>query len=100
MFILGNLLRAVAVILDRTLQLYSYVVMIAVLISWISPDPYNPIVRFFRSATDPVFAWVRRHLPFAMVGMLDLSPIIVFASIWFLRLFLISSLVDLSLRLR
>ncbi len=100
MFVIGNLIRAVAVILDKVLQLYTFILIIAVLISWVSPDPFNPIVRFLRMATEPVFDWVRRRLPFTMVGMLDLSPIIVFLFIWFLRVFLVSTLFDLSLRLR
>ena len=100
MFVLGNLLQAIAVILDRLLQIYNYVVLIAVLISWVSPDPFNPVVRFLRSATEPVFDWVRRHLPFTRVGMMDLSPILVFFAIWFGRMFLVSSLLDVAVRLR
>ena len=100
MFILGNLLEAVAVILDRVLQLYSFVVLVAVLISWVSPDPFNPIIRFLRSATEPIFEWVRRRLPFAVIGMLDLSPMLVFFFIWFARMFLVNSLIDIAARLR
>jgi len=100
MFIVGNFIQAVALVLDRLLQVYSYVVLIAVLVSWVSPDPYNPVIRFLRAATEPVFGWVRRRLPFTVVGMLDLSPIAVFFFIWFLRMFLVSSLIDLGIRLR
>ena len=100
MFILGNFLQAVARILDQLLFIYNWVVLIAVLLTWVSPDPFNPIVRVLRQATEPLFAWVRRHLPFAVVGMMDLSPILVFLFIWFLRMFLVGSLMDLSVRLR
>ena len=100
MFIIGNLLQAVAVILDRVLQVYGFVIMIAVLISWVSPDPFNPIVRALRSVTEPVFELVRRRLPFAMMGMLDLSPLIVLLFIWFAQSFLVGSLLDLSVRFR
>ncbi len=100
MFVLANLIQAVAVILDRVLQIYYYVVLVAVLISWVGPDPFNPVVRMLRAITEPVFEWVRRHVPFTMVGMMDLSPILVFFGIWFLRIFLIRSLLDLALRLR
>ena len=100
MFILGNFLRAVALILDQLLQIYSFVVLVAVLLSWVHPDPSNPIVRFLRSATEPVFDWVRRRLPFTMVGMMDLSPIAVFLGIWFARLFLVNSIIDIASRLR
>lgn len=100
MFVFGHLFRAVAVILDKTLLLYGWVVLAAVLLTWVSPDPSNPIVRILRGATDPVFDWVRRHLPFAQVGMLDLSPMLVLFTIWFLRLFLVPSLFDLGYRLQ
>ena len=100
MFVVSNFLQAVAIILDRLLQIYNYVVLVAVLISWVSPDPFNPVVRFLRSATEPVFEWVRRHLPFTTVGMMDLSPILVFLVIWFGRMFLVSSLMDVAVRLR
>ena len=100
MFIFGNLLEAVAVILDRVLQLYSFVVLVAVLISWVSPDPSNPIIRFLRAATEPVFEWVRRRLPFTVIGALDLSPMLVFFFIWFARMFLVNSLIDVAVRLR
>ena len=100
MFVLGNFLQAVAIILDRLLVIYNYVVLVAVLISWVNPDPYNPIVRILRAATEPVFDWVRKRLPFATVGMMDLSPILVFFAIWFGRMFLVSSLLDVAARLR
>ena len=100
MFIFGHLFRAIAVILDKTLYLYSWVVLVAVLLTWVSPDPSSPLVRLLRSVTEPVFDWVRRHLPFAQVGMLDLAPMLVLFTIWFLRLFLVPSLFDLGYRLQ
>ena len=100
MFVVGNLIQALAIILDRVLQLYSFVVLVAVLISWVNPDPYNPIIRFLRAATEPIFDWVRQRIPFAMVGMLDLSPMAVFLIIWFTRMFLVSTLIEIGMRLR
>ena len=100
MFVLGNFLNAVALVLDRVLWLYNWVVLLAVLLSWVSADPYNPVVRFLRSATEPVFEWVRRRVPFAMMGALDLSPLLVLFTIWFAQKFLVVSLVDLAIRLR
>ena len=100
MFVIGNLLQGVAMVLDKVLWLYSLVVMIAVLISWVSPDPFNPIVQFLRSVTEPVFEWVRRHLPFAVVGMIDLSPLVVFFLIRLCQVVVVRSLLDLGLRLR
>ena len=100
MFVLGNLVQALAIILDKFLSLYSLVMFIAVLVQWVSPDPFNPLVRILRGVTDPVFGWIRQRLPFAVMGMLDLSPMIALLLLWFLRLFLVRTLLDLSLRLR
>ena len=100
MFVLGNAFQAVAAILDKVLWLYSIVIIVAVVISWVSPDPFNPIVQFLRSATEPLFAWVRRRLPFAVMGMIDLSPLIVLIVIQLLQMVVIRSLFDLSVRLR
>lgn len=100
MFVLGNLCQALAVILDKVLYLYNIIMFIAVLVTWVRPDPFNPIVQFLRAATEPVFEWVRRRLPFTVVGMLDLSPMVALMALWFLRLFLVQTLMDLSFRLR
>jgi len=95
MFILGNLLEALAYVLDMLLRTYLIIIVIRALISWVSPDPYNPIVQFLRSATDPVLYRVRRWLPVSFGGI-DFSPIIVIAVIIFLQKFLVNSLLDLS----
>ena len=100
MFVFGHLFRAIAVILDKVLFLYGWVVLIAVLMTWVSPDPSSPVVRILRGTTEPLFDWVRRRLPFAQLGMLDLAPMLVLFAIWFLRLFLIPSLFDLGYRLQ
>ena len=100
MFVIGNLFQAVATILEKVLRLYSFVIMMAVLISWVSPDPFNRIVQFLRSVTEPVFSWIRRRLPFAMVGMLDLSPLIALLLIQLFQMVVVRSLFDVALRLR
>ena len=100
MFVVGNLVQAIAVILGKVLWLYSLVIMIAVLISWISPDPFNPIVQFLRSVTEPIFAWVRKRLPFTVVGMVDLSPLVVLLIIQLLQMAVVRSLFEYGSRLR
>lgn len=67
------------------LELYSYVIIAAALISWVSPDPRNPIVQFLHRITEPVLAPVRRMLPPWKTGGLDLSPIIVLLAIQFIE---------------
>jgi len=100
MFVLANFIDAIASILSSVLQIYSWIVLISVLLSWVRADPYNPIVQFIRAMTEPVFSWLRQHVPFAMIGMLDLSPILVFLGLRFMQIFLIQSLHQLAYTLR
>ena len=100
MFIISNVIQGFAMMLDQALRLYSLVLMVSVLISWVSPDPFNPIVQFLRSITDPLLSWIRRVVPFVVVGMIDLSPIAAFFLIQLLQMVLVRSLLDLAVRLR
>lgn len=100
MFVLGNLCQAIATILDKVLWLYSIVIMIAVLVTWVSADPFNPVVQFLRSVTEPVFAWIRRRLPFVVVGMIDLSPLLALLLIQVLQMVVVRSLFELAFRFR
>jgi YggT family protein len=99
MFIMGNFLDALALVLDYILQAYWWILLGRVVISWVNADPYNPIVRFLYVATEPVLARVRRVLP-VYAGGFDLSPIVVWIGVFFLRHFLIQSLSDLARTLR
>lgn len=99
MFILGNILIGLGNVLDILLSVYMWIVIIGALISWVNPDPYNPIVRFLRGATYPLFSWLRRRLPLA-IGGLDLSPIIVIAAIVFLQYALARTLIETGARLK
>jgi len=94
-FILANLLIAVARVLDFALWAYMWIIIARAVISWVNPDPYNPIVRFLHSATEPVLYRVRRALPL-FAGGIDFSPILVFVAIIFLQQFLVRSLHDLA----
>jgi YggT family protein len=96
MFVFGNLFSAIASVLDMILTVYMWMVIIRALLSWVNPDPYNPVVRFLVRATEPVLYPIRRRLP--MTGV-DFSPLIVIAAIYFLRIFLVGSLRDMSFRL-
>jgi YggT family protein len=99
MFILANFLNAVAMVVDLMLGLFLILIIIRALLSWVSPDPYNPIVRFLYSATEPLLYRVRRTIP-AIAGGIDLSPLIIIAAIYFLQVFLVQSLRDLALAIR
>ncbi|MFP3869293.1 MAG: YggT family protein [Syntrophobacteria bacterium] len=95
MFILGNLVSALANVIGLVLNLYLWIIIIRAVISWVSPDPYNPIVRFLYNITDPVLLAIRRRLPLYFGGI-DFSPIIVILAIIFLQRFLVASLHDLA----
>jgi YggT family protein len=99
MFVLGNFVDAIAEVLRIVLTIYMWIVIISALISWVNPDPYNPIVRFLFSVTEPVFATVRRLLPFPYMGI-DLSPLIVLLIIIFLQQFLVTTLHQIAMTLQ
>ncbi|GBE33060.1 YGGT family protein [bacterium BMS3Bbin05] len=98
MIMLGNLFIAVGTIVDIILRLYIWVLIIAALISWVSPDPYNPIVRFLRSVTEPVLRPVRRRL--GVFGGIDFSPLIVILGIIFVRSFIIRTIIEYGYKLK
>ena len=95
MFVLGNLLVALASVIGLVLNLYMWIIIARAVISWVNPDPYNPIVRFLYSITDPVLLAIRRRLPLSFGGI-DFSPILVILAIIFLQRFLVASLYDLA----
>lgn len=98
MFVIGNFLLALARVLDIALNIYMWIIVIAALISWVNPDPYNPIVRFLYRATEPVLRPIRR-----MIGVgfgIDVSPLIAILGIMFIRYFIVRSLIDIASRLR
>jgi YggT family protein len=70
------LISAVFQVLHAILSIYFWIVIGRAVISWVNPDPYNPIVRFLHNATDPVFDRLRRHLPLQFGGI-DFTPILV-----------------------
>lgn len=98
MFILANLLDALAVVISYLLTIYMWIIIIRALISWVNPDPYNPVVRFLYQITEPVLYPIRRRLPF--MGGIDLSPIVVLLIIVFLQAFLVKTLSELAIRLK
>lgn len=95
MFVIANLLVAVAQVLDYILWAYLWIIIGRVIVSWVNADRYNPIVDFLYSATEPVLDRVRRRLP-VYAGSFDLSPIVVWIAVMFLQRFLVRSIYDLS----
>ena len=98
MFIRSNFIVATARILDIGLRLYMWIIIARAIISWVNPDPYNPIVRFLYSVTEPVLYNIRRRVP-VYFGGIDFSPIIVILVLIFLQTFLVQSLIQLAGRM-
>lgn len=98
MSVLGNLVSALTTVLDLLLNVYMWIIVARAIISWVSPNPYNPIVNFLYMATEPVLRYARRIIP-PIGGSLDLSPILVLVAIVFLRQFLVQSLMQIANRL-
>lgn len=85
------LLNALATVINLFFQIYFYIVIGRAIISWVNPDPYNPIVRFLHNATEPVLARIRRLLP-VHFGGIDLSPIILLVALEVIRQLLVGML--------
>jgi YggT family protein len=99
MFVTSNLILAAARLLELVLWAYFWIIIARAVLSWVNPDPYNPIVRFLVRVTEPVLRPIRDRLPTFAMG-LDLSPMVVLLAIYFLESFLVGSLRDLALSLR
>ncbi len=95
MLVFRNLLVAVATVVDYVLVFFMFITIARAVLSWVSPDPYNPIVRFIHNVTEPVLYQIRKRLPM-MYGGIDFSPIIVILIIIFLRIFVVNSLEGLA----
>lgn len=98
MFVVGNFLSAVATVLDYVLQALWLILLINALLSWVRPDPSNPIVRFLDTVSDAVCDPIRRLVP-TVFGGLDLAPLGVMLLIMFLRTFVVATLHEMAMRL-
>lgn len=99
--ILGaNFLRALATVVDMLLTGYLWIVIGSAIISWVNADPWNPIVRFLRGATEPVYRRIRRTFPFLSAGGIDFTPMAIIVLIYFLRILIVGSLTDYAFSLR
>jgi YggT family protein len=98
-FVAGDFIIAAAVVIDKLLSVYMLVVIVRALLSWVRPDPYNPVVRFINGLVDPVAHRISRVIP-TRIGMVDISPLILIALIWFAQSFLVRVIMDVGARLR
>lgn len=95
MFVISNFLVAIAKILNIGLSLYMWIIIGRAIISWVNPDPYNPIVRFLNAVTEPILSPIRRKIPINLGGI-DFSPILVILAIIFIQSFLVKTLMQIA----
>jgi YggT family protein len=98
MFVIGNLLNAVATILDMVLNALLIIIFVNAILSWVRPDPSNPIVMFLDRVSDTVCNPIRRVFPTVMGGI-DFAPFVAMLLIYFTQLFVVRTLHDLATRL-
>ncbi len=99
MYVISNFLVAIAKILNIGLSLYMWIVIGRAIISWVSPDPYNPIVKFLNAVTEPILYPIRKKIPINLGGI-DFSPILVILAIIFLQSFLVKTLMQMAASMR
>jgi YggT family protein len=95
MIVLATLIEAFATIVHTLINIYIWVVIIAALITFVRPDPYNPIVQILFRLTNPVYAFIRRLVP-TLIGGIDLAPLIVILTLQFIDLFAVKLLFALA----
>ncbi|OGW91830.1 MAG: hypothetical protein A3D28_01305 [Omnitrophica bacterium RIFCSPHIGHO2_02_FULL_63_14] len=98
MFVASNFLQATAGVLELAISALWWLILIRALLSWVNPDPYNPIVRFIESVTEPLLAPFRRLIPAYKVGI-DLSPVFALLLLYFLKIFLVRTLLGIAYRI-
>jgi YggT family protein len=97
MFVAGNVVQGLARVLEIVLQLYMWIIVARALLSWVNPDPWNPIVQFLDRVTEPVLAPIRRRLGWGMG--IDLSPLVAILIIYFFQYALVGSLYEMAARM-
>jgi YggT family protein len=97
-FVIGNFLNATAWVLDAVLQILLIIIFINAILSWVRPDPGNPIVMFLDRVSDLVCNPIRRLFPTVLSGI-DFAPFIAMLALWFVRMFLVGTLRDLAARM-
>jgi len=98
MFVLSNFLVALANILNMLLTILYWLILIRALLSWVNPDPYNFIVQLLYKTTEPILSPIRRRMGLFSIGI-DLSPLIAILVIWFAKLFVVRSILDIAGRI-
>ena len=92
--LLGALVWAIPALLELVIDIFLFAVLIRVILSWLSPDPYNPVVALLRRLTDPLLEPAQRLIP--PIGGIDLSPMAVMIGLVLLQMLLVPPLEALT----
>ncbi len=95
MFVFSNFISAMATLIDLVLSAYIWIIIGRAIVSWVSADPYNPIVRFVYEVTEPLLSKIRKVVP-TLAGGIDFSPMVLIVAIMFLRSFIVPTLQQLA----
>lgn len=99
MWPIGVVLEGIGRVLDIALEIYMWIVIVRAILSWVQPNPYNPVVRFIYGLVDPVTYRLSRILP-TRIGMVDISAILLILAIYLVRLVVVRMIIETGLRLR
>ncbi len=99
MFVLGNFVQALAQVLSFVINILLWLIIIRALLSWVSPDPYNPIVQFIERTTEPILFPLRQLIPAYKIGI-DISPMLAILILYFLKSFVVQTLLGVAVRLQ
>ncbi|MCX5806677.1 MAG: YggT family protein [Proteobacteria bacterium] len=99
MFVFGNLFSGIAYVLNLLLDLYFWVIFARAILSWIRPDPSNPIVKTICMLVDPLTYRISKIIP-TRIGMVDVAPFILMLAVIFIQKFLVSTLFDMGMRMK
>ena len=99
MFVLGNFIQALAQVLGFVIDALWWLIVIRALLSWVNPDPYNPIVQFIERTTEPILQPLRQLIPIYKIGI-DISPILAILILYFLKSFAVQTLIGIGARLQ
>ena len=89
---MNALIFSIVQLLHTVISVYIWIVIIAALLSFVRPDPSNPIVQTLYRLTDPVYAFVRKKMPFLVMGGIDLTPLVIILGLQFLDTFMMRAI--------
>jgi len=90
---MNALIYSIVQLLHTVISVYIWIVIISALLSFVRPDPSNPIVQTLYRLTEPVYSYLRQKIPFLLVGGLDLSPLVIILGLQFLDTFMMRAVV-------